>query len=108
MDNEQPTLTRDVTEQTVLSETVTIVKDQLFKKKEEIVKLRLKQLGKLNVLRYASNRFKKLMVERHPDREEVWIDDGSKYGKRVVTFYQVKDTSMEGSELKFKLLYKFD
>jgi len=103
-DTTQPTET-----QTVLSETVTIVKDQLFKKKEEIVRLRLKQLGKLNILRDINKkRFKKLMVEMYPDCEEVWIDDGSWKGKRVVTFYQVQDTQMEGQELKFKLVYKFD
>lgn len=92
-----------------IQESVTIIKDQIFKKKEEVVRLRLKQLGKLNVLRDINKkRFKKLMVEHHTDREEVWIDDGSWKGKRVVTFLNPTEQQMQDSELKFKLLYFFD
>ena len=91
-----------------LAETITIIKNQLFKKKEDIIRLRLKQIGKLNVLNYTNHRFKKLNVDMYPDREEVWIDNGTPKGRRLVTFFAPKETDMVDEEVKFKLVYKFD
>lgn len=110
--NEEITLHKEVQEETeqqkVLAETITIIKNQLFKKKEDIVRLRLKQLGKLNILNYSNHRFKKLSIDMYPDREEVWIDNGTPKGKRLVTFFAPKETDMKDEEVKLKLVYKFD
>lgn len=82
------------------------IKQQLFKYKEKIVKLKLKQIGKLNILKDINKkRFKKLQVEVYKDREEVWIDDGSWKGKLLVTFLTPTAEELKDKEFKGKLLF---
>ncbi len=108
MDTEPIMLTSPdkVKEQDIVSETIEEIKKQLFKKKEAVIKLKLKELGKLNILKdIGKKRFKKLQVEVYPNREEVWIDDGSWKGKLLVTFLNPKETELKDKTLSGKLIY---
>jgi hypothetical protein len=79
---------------------------QLNKQKWLIVKQKLKQLGKLNLIKdLDKQRFKKIMVEMHPDKEVFYYDNKTLKGARLVTFLKPTEPELNDKEFKTKLLY---
>lgn len=79
---------------------------KMVKLKEKVIYDKLKEKNKLNILRdFEKKRFKKLMIVQKPNKEEVWIDNGTINGQLLVTF--VKSTEMELKDEQFKWQLKY-
>jgi len=93
-----------------VDESVDIFHKQIRNKKEAIVKLKLKEKGLLHILKNIDKqRFPKMMIEMHKDKEIVWIDNGTFSGLKLVTFWLMEPTikdGEEGSVFNTKLLYE--
>lgn len=87
-------------------EAARIIMSQLNKQKWAIIKQKLKQESKLNLIKdLDKQRFKKIMIEMHPDKEVVYYDNKTLKGKRLVTFLNPMEPTIEGEEFRTKLLY---
>ncbi len=76
------------------------------KQKWTIIKQLLKQESKMNLIKdLDKQRFKKIMIEMHPDKEVVYYDNKTLKGKRLVTFLNPMEPTIEGDSFKTKLLY---
>jgi hypothetical protein len=83
-----------------------IVIEQLNKKKWAIIKQKLKEKSKLNLIKDLKlQRFKKIMVEMHPDKEVFYYDNKTLKGARLVTFLKPTEPELNDKEFKTKLLY---
>ena len=95
----------DTAQETIQTEIERLTK-LLFNQKETIIKDRLKKLGKLNILKNIKEaRFKKLIVESHPNAELVYIDNGTLKGHLLVTFLKPKEHELTDTTLLFQLQY---
>lgn len=93
------------------SEIVRNLANQITEKKQTVIKQRLQSLGLSSILDgLQKRRFKRIQCEKHPDREEWWIDNGTTDGLLLVTFYEVKngfEYDDEGfASFKYDLQYK--
>ena len=76
-----------------------ILKLELVKQKEGIIKQRLKKAGLLYKLNNSDKRrFKKIMIEVDENAEHVWVDNNTIEGLHVVSFMKMKD---DETELKY-------
>lgn len=83
-----------------------IIIKQIRNQKMEIVKERLKRLKKLNLLKDLDKKtFKPILTKQYPDREEIWIDNGTIKGHLLVTFMNRTEAEMQDKDFKCKLLY---
>lgn len=64
--------------------------DDINRQKGEVVRQRLVFHNLIHLLdeKNEDNRFKRLLWEDHPDREDVYVDNGTKEGLLLVTFYK--------------------
>lgn len=76
-------------EESLLHVKVRELSSKINKQKEDILKERLKQLGINSSFELINNkmRFPKFLREIHPDREEIWYNDGTEQGQLIITFY---------------------
>jgi hypothetical protein len=77
-------------------------------KKEQIIRERLKKIGRSAVLKdFHSKRFKKLIIEDDGTHQRVWIDNGTLTGQLLVTFLKASEpTSLpESDSINIKLKY---
>lgn len=93
-----------------------IIKDiveKINQEKQNIIIARLTAIGRQDIIidkRYK--RFKEIMTDVYPDREEVWFDDGTRNGMLLVPFYHQNKTFIPGYttdgqlEVKFGFTYK--
>jgi len=89
-----------------VGKSVEIIQRELRNKKFDIFKMRLKELGKLNLLKNMKNRFPPIMVEITPDgTEKYYINNNTRNGQLVLTIYTA-NPNIEGSEFSTKLYYK--
>ena len=87
-------------------EAADLIIQRINKQKWAIIKLRLKQEGKLNLIKdLEKQRFKRVMIELQGDRETVYYDNKTLKGKRLVTFLNPTEPTIEGDEFRTKLLY---
>lgn len=87
-------------------EAADLVIRQINKQKWTIIKQRLKERSKLNLIKDLElQRFKKIMIEIQGDKECVYYNDGTLKGKLLVTFFKPIEPTIEGNEFKTKLLY---
>jgi hypothetical protein len=80
----------------------------ILAKKEAVIKERLNQLGLISLIEdIKSQRFKRIMCEKHPDREDWYADDGSLKGVRIVTFksFEPKYDVNDGYKVKIDVVY---
>jgi len=81
------------------------VLNELNARKEEILLTRLKEQSLEHLVEECkTHRFKPISREIYPDREEVWINDGTKRGKLLVTFFGPTNEFVDD---KFSLSFKY-
>lgn len=91
------------------NESAELIIRRLNNQKEEIIMARLKELKLLHLVKdMAKKRFKKMMIERHPDREEIWVDNGTYRGKHVVTFFNATEAEAKDEQFRMRLKYTFE
>jgi hypothetical protein len=89
-----------------VKESVDLIQRQINNKKNAIIKQRLKEMGKLHIFKnLAKQRFKKMMIEISPDKETVWIDNGTLKGQRVVTFFKLTEAEMNDAEFRTQIRF---
>jgi hypothetical protein len=87
-------------------EAANLVQSQINKQKWIVIKQKLKEISKLNLIKNLElQRFKNICIEIQGDKEVVYYRDGTLKGKRLVTFVAHNEAQIEGSEFKTKLLY---
>lgn len=84
--------------------------EQLELKKEEIIKTKLEEKGFYSIVTdNPKRRFKKMMIENHPDCEKYFVDDGSINGHLLVTFYKpIFDTSSINKGFNMNISLKYE
>jgi hypothetical protein len=89
-----------------VGESAALVQQQINKQKWTIIKQRLKEKSKLNLIKNLElQRFKNICIEVQGNKEIVYYRDGTLKGKVLVTFVSHNEASIEGNEFKTKLLY---
>ena len=87
-------------------ESVELIVKKINKKKEQLIKERLKEKKMLHVLKdIGKRRFKKLMVEHDKDKEVVWVDNGTLKGLRLITFMKLNESQLEDTLFKTQVIY---
>jgi len=79
---------------------------QINKKKWAIIKQKLKEEKKLNLLKDLDiKRFKPIIIEIDKDKEVVYYNNGTVKGKRLVTFLRHTESEILDKEFRTKLVY---
>jgi frataxin-like iron-binding protein CyaY len=90
-------------------ETAELILRRIKNQKEQIIFNRLKDLKLMHLVKdMAKKRFKKMIIEQHADREEVWVDNGTYRGKHVVTFFNASEAEAKDEQFRMLLKYTFE
>lgn len=74
------------------SEIVDKIVKTIQSKKEELIKQAFLDKGYRFDKTTSNDRFKRVIVEKHPDKEEWWLDNGTSEGLKVITIFEPKQS----------------
>lgn len=88
----------------ILQKSVRDCTNDLIKKQENIILLKLQEHGiDIDLKEEAKRRFKRITIETGPQNKmEVWYNDGSEQGLRIVTFHTEYVPDVSGVKMQFK------
>ena len=89
-------LLADAKVNSLMQEATSKLINDIHDKRNKIIAKRLKEITgiDLNIKEEANRRFKRLAIEYDGNNETIYFNDGSKQGKRIVTFVR-KDNPLE-------------
>lgn len=78
------------------------------RKKDDVIKAKLKELGiQLDIEMERKRKFPRFTVEKQGLEETLWFDDGSTHGQRVITFVQMNTSYYEDMTCGIKVEYSY-
>ena len=87
-------------------EAADLIVRQMNNKKMQIIKAKLKEIGKLNLMKdLYIKRFPPIKIEIGEKEEVVYINNGTIKGKRLVTFVRHTESELKDNEFRSKLIY---
>lgn len=90
---------------TIMTEAIRSLTDKIQAKKLLLIGDRLKQMGLSHLMDGdGTRRFKRIMMEKHPDREIYYADNGTVDGVRIITFVEEQETIHYPDENVYKAI----